>query len=163
MRPALRGAPPGAPRLLFALALVAVLGACGMRQSGEVPAAAGGGEEEALDLSLVPSPQTVDEPPRRPRSADVVNKSPAEARALFGVPATLRREPPGEIWQYLSETPRCSLLLFFYPGESDQRMRVAHAQVVSRQRDHTVDDADCLGALLKTAPPPRRRNPGPTS
>lgn len=158
MRSALRGAPV-APRLLFSLLLVTMLAACGIPQSGRRPATA---PEDALDLSLVPPPETPAQAPRRPLSADVVHKTAAEARALFGAPASLRREPPGEVWQYLSDTPRCTLLLFLYPSETDPRLRVTHAQVVSRVRDQTVDDSDCVAALLKTEPPPRKA-PGPTS
>jgi len=163
MRSALRGAP--APRLLFSLvpliALALALTACGMRQSGEGAATAAPGEE-TLDLSLVPPPETPTAAPRRPLSADVVHKTAAEARALFGAPASLRREPPGEVWQYLADAPRCTLLLFLYPDDSDPRLRVTHAQVLSRSRDQTVDDSDCIAALLKTQPPPRKPPP-PTS
>lgn len=157
-RSALRGAPV-APRLLFSLLLVTVLAACGMRPSGQGPVAGG---EDALDLSLVPPPETPSAAPRRPLSADVVHKTAAEARALFGAPTALRREAPGEVWQYVADNPRCTLLLFLYPSETDPRLRVTHAQVVSRVRDQTVDDSDCLAALLKTQPPPRRA-PAPTS
>jgi len=129
------------------------LAACGARQSGTGPAGAPG---EELDLSLVH--QKPDEPPRRPVSADVVRKTAAEARALFGTPAALRREPPGEVWQYQAETPRCTLLLFLYPDDSAaHRLRVSHAQVLSRVRGQTVDDSDCLAALLKTSPTPAAR------
>src|SRR3546814_2450940 len=83
MRSALRGAPV-APRLLFSLLLVTLLAACGIPQSGTRPATA---PEEPLDLSLVPPPETPAEAQRRPRSADVVHKTAAEARALFGAPA----------------------------------------------------------------------------
>lgn len=149
--PALRGASARAPRLLFILPLLLVLAACGMRPSGSGVAA---GEDEPLDLALVP-PTGSEVAPRRPLSADVVRKTAAETRALFGVPTNLRREPPGEVWQYVAEQPRCVLLLFFYPGETDSRLRVAHAQVLSRARDETIDDSDCLAALLKTTPSPR--------
>jgi hypothetical protein len=136
-----------APRLVFlGLALLA-LAACGARPSGS------GASEEPLDLALVPAPSRPDEAPRRPLSADVVRKTEAETRALFGAPTTLRREPPGEVWQYQSENPRCTLLLFFYPDEPSPRLRVTHAQVLSRVRGQTVDDSDCLAALLKTQPP----------
>jgi len=109
---------------------------------------------EELDLSLVH--QQPNEAPRRAVSADVVRKSEAEARALFGTPAALRREPPGEVWQYQAETPRCTLLLFLYPDDSAaHRLRVSHAQVLSRVRGQTVDDSDCLAALLKTPQPGR--------
>ncbi|MFC3675228.1 hypothetical protein [Ferrovibrio xuzhouensis] len=148
-----------APRLLFSLLLVTLLAACGIPQSGTRPATA---PEEPLDLSLVPPPETPAQAPRRPRSADVVHKTAAEARALFGAPASLRREPPGEVWQYLSDTPHCTLLLFLYPSETDPRLRVTHAQVLGRTRGQTVDDSDCVAALLKTEPPPRK-TPGPIS
>src|SRR3546814_10791980 len=78
------------------------------------------------------------------------------------LPICLRREPPGEVWQYLSDTPHCTLLLFLYPSETDPRLRVTHAQVLGRTRDQTVDDSDCVAALLKTEPPPRK-TPGPIS
>ena len=149
-----------APRLLFSLSLVILLAACGIPQSGKRPATAG--DDAALDLSLVPPPETPSAAPRRPLSADVVHKTAAEARALFGAPATLRREPPGEVWQYLADNPRCTLLLFLYPSETDPRLRVVHAQVLGRVRDQTVDDSDCVAALLKTQPP-LRKAPGPTS
>jgi hypothetical protein len=148
-----------APRLLFSLLLVTLLAACGIPQSGKQPATSG---DEALDLSLAPPPETPSAAPRRPLSADVVHKTAAEARALFGPPATLRREPPGEVWQYLADNPRCTLLLFLYPSETDPRLRVMHAQVLSRARDQTVDDSDCVAALLKTQPP-LRKAPAPTS
>lgn len=126
------------------------LAACGTR----APATKGVLPGEELDLSLVH--QKPDEAPRRAVSADVVRKSEAEARALFGTPTTLRREPPGEVWQYQAETPRCTLLLFLYPDDAS-RMRVSHAQVLSRVRGQTVDDSDCLAALLKTSPTPAAR------
>lgn len=133
--------------------LVALAG-CGARPSGSVAA----DSEEPLDLALVPAPARPDEAPRRPLSADVVRKTEAEARALFGAPTTLRREPPGEVWQYQSENPRCTLLLFFYP-DAGPRLRVTHAQVLSRVRGQTVDDSDCLAALLKTQPPMAQPRP----
>lgn len=142
-----------APRLVFLGLTMLALAACGARPSGG-PAVA----DEPLDLALVPAPSRPDEAPRRPLSADVVRKTEAEARALFGAPVTLRREPPGEIWQYQSENPRCTLLLFFYP-DAGPRLRVTHAQVLSRVRGQTVDDSDCLAALLKTQPPMAQPRP----
>lgn len=113
--------------------------------------------EEPLDLVLRPVTDRPATGPRRPVSADVVMKSDSEARALLGQPASLRREPPGEVWQYLAETPRCTLLLFLYPEERadspNARLRVTHAQVFSRVRGQTVDDSECLAALLKTPVP----------
>jgi hypothetical protein len=142
-----------APRLLFLGLMLVALSACGARPSGSA-----GTGEEPLDLALVPAPSRPDEAPRRPLSADVVRKTEAEARALFGAPTTLRREPPGEVWQYQAENPRCTLLLFFYP-DAGPRLRVAHAQVLSRVRGQTVDDSDCLAALLKTQPPMAQPRP----
>jgi hypothetical protein len=143
------------PRILFALGLTAALAACGGRPTA--PATTGVLPGEELDLSLVH--QKPDEPPRRPLSADVVRKTAAEARVLFGAPTTLRREPPGEVWQYQAEAPRCTLLLFLYPDDSATRMRVSHAQVLSRVRGQTIDDSDCLAALLKTPPQPQPQRP----
>jgi hypothetical protein len=137
------------PRILFALPLLLALAACGGR-----PAGTGAASGEVLDLSLVHAKPN--DPPRRPVSADVVRKSEAEARALFGTPTALRREPPGEVWQYQAEAPRCTLLLFLYPDDAAaSRLRVSHAQVLSRVRGQTVDDSDCLAALLKTPQPGR--------
>lgn len=138
------------PRFFFVLPLLLALVACG----GRAPATKGVMPGEELDLSLVH--QKPDEAPRRAVSADVVRKSEAEARALFGTPTALRREPPGEVWQYQAEAPRCTLLLFLYPDDTS-RMRVSHAQVLSRVRGQTVDDSDCLAALLKTQPTPAAR------
>lgn len=135
------------PRILFALILLPALAACGGRPAATTA------PDEVLDLSLVPARSN--EAPRRPVSADVVRKSEAEARALFGTPTALRREPPGEVWQYQAEAPRCTLLLFLYPDDAAQRLRVSHAQVLSRVRGQTVDDSDCLAALLKTPQPGR--------
>ncbi len=140
------------PRILFAAVLLLALAACGARPAP--PATTGVVPGEELDLSLVH--QKPDEPPRRPVSADVVRKTAAEARVLFGTPVTLRREPPAEVWQYQAEAPRCTLLLFLYPDETASRMRVSHAQVLSRVRGQTIDDSDCLAALLKTPPQPQR-------
>lgn len=142
-----------APRLLFLGMMLVALSACGARPSGSA-----GTGEEPLDLALVPAPSRPDEAPRRPLSADVVRKTEAEARALFGAPTTLRREPPGEVWQYQAENPRCTLLLFFYP-DAGPRLRVTHAQAPSRVRGQTVDDSDCLAALLKTQPPMAQPRP----
>ena len=142
------------PRILFALLLPLVLAACGARQPAPTAGVLPG---EELDLSLVH--QKPNEPPRRPVSADVVRKTAAEARVLFGSPATLRREPPGEVWQYQAEAPRCTLLLFLYPDDSATRMRVSHAQVLSRVRGQTIDDSDCLAGLLKTPPQPVPQRP----
>lgn len=139
------------PRILFALPLLFALAACGSRPA---PTTTGVMPGEELDLSLVH--QGPNEAPRRAVSADVVRKTEAEARALFGTPTALRREPPGEVWQYQSELPRCTLLLFLYPDDAAARLRVSHAQVLSRVRGQTVDDSDCLAALLKTTPPPAR-------
>jgi hypothetical protein len=139
------------PRFFFALSLLLALAACG----GRAPATKGVLPGEELDLSLVH--QKPDEAPRRAVSADVVRKSEAEARALFGTPTALRREPPGEVWQYQAETPRCTLLLFLYPDDAGSRLRVSHAQVLSRVRGQTVDDSDCLAALLKSSPTPAAR------
>lgn len=144
------------PRLLFVLLLLPALAACGARPSPSAGSGVLPGEE--LDLSLVH--QQPNEPPRRAVSADVVRKSEAEARALFGAPLNLRREPPGEVWQYQADTPRCTLLLFLYPDASAAaRLRVSHAQVLSRVRGQTVDDSDCLAALLKTPQPPPAARP----
>ncbi|WP_298728756.1 hypothetical protein [uncultured Ferrovibrio sp.] len=151
------------PRFLFLILLSLTVAACGMRQSGETAAV-----DEPLDLVLRPAPDKPESSgPRRPVSADVVRKTDAEARALFGSPVTLRREPPGEVWQYLAESPRCSLLLFLYPDEDGSRagrLRVTHAQVLSRVRGQTVDDSECLAALLKTPiPTVEPAPPTPTS
>jgi len=136
-----------------------MLGACGIQQSGEVVDTSI--IEEPLDLVLRPVFNLPESGPRRPVSADVVLKTAAEARALLGQPASLRREPPGEVWQYLAEQPRCTLLLFLYPEErtvnaaapGSGRLRVTHAQVLSRARGQTVEDSECLAALLKTPVP----------
>lgn len=151
------------PRFFFGTILLLALAACGARPSGTVAV-----PEEPLDLVLRPAPDKPESSgPRRPVSADVVRKTEAEARALFGAPATLRREPPGEVWQYLAEAPRCSLLLFLYPDETGSRagrLRVTHAQVLSRVRGQTVDDSECLAALLKTpVPTVEPAPPSPTS
>jgi hypothetical protein len=143
------------PRFLFVLLLLPALAACGARPSP--PATTGVMPGEELDLSLVH--QKPDEPPRRAVSADVVRKSEAEARALFGAPVSLRREPPGEVWQYQAEAPRCTLLLFLYPDDASARLRVSHAQILSRVRGQTVDDSDCLAALLKTPQPAAAAKP----
>lgn len=147
-----------APRLLFAVAGLLALAACGAQPAG--PIVDSSIIEEPLDLVLRPVFNRPESGPRRPVSADVVLKSAAEARALLGQPVTLRREPPGEVWQYLAETPRCALLLFLYPEEKAAsaspaagRLRVTHAQVLSRTRGQTVDDSECLSALLKTPVP----------
>lgn len=142
------------PRILFVFLLPFLLAACGARQA---PPTTGVLPGEELDLSLVH--QKPDEPPRRPVSADVVRKTAAEARVLFGTPTALRREPPGEVWQYQAEAPRCTLLLFLYPDDATTRMRVSHAQVLSRVRGQTIDDSDCLAALLKTPPQPVPQRP----
>lgn len=139
------------PRILFVLPLLLALAACGGRPA---PSTTGVIPGEELDLSLVH--QKPDEAPRRAVSADVVRKTEAETRALFGAPAALRREPPGEVWQYQADAPRCTLLLFLYPDQASARLRVSHAQVLSRVRGQTVDDSDCLAALLKTTPPSTR-------
>ncbi len=145
-----------APRLLFIIAGLLTLAACGPSAPQIVDTSV---VEEPLDLVLRPVFNRPESGPRRPVSADVVLKTEAEARALLGQPATLRREPPGEVWQYLAESPRCTLLLFLYPdekpaaGEAPGRLRVTHAQVLSRARGQTVDDSECLGALLKTPVP----------
>lgn len=148
-----RGA--SAPRLLFAVFAALALAACGAAPSK--PIVDTSVVEEPLDLVLRPVFSRPESGPRRPVSADVVLKSDAEARALLGQPSTLRREPPGEVWQYIAESPRCALLLFLYPedraGSANTRLRVTHAQVVSRARGQTVDDSECLGALLKTPVP----------
>lgn len=144
-----------APRNLLAVLVLLTLAACGMPQSGSQTAATAVTVPEPLDLALHPAPELPEGPaPRRPVSADMLRKTEAEARALLGVPTTLRREPPGEVWQYLAEAPRCTLLLFFYPEEQrGGRLLVGHAQVISRRRGDTVDDSECLAALLKTPIP----------
>lgn len=146
-----------APRLLFAAAALLALAACGRQPVSEVVDTTI--LEEPLDLVLRPVFNRPESGPRRPVSADVVLKTEAEARALLGQPTTLRREPPGEVWQYLAESPRCTLLLFLYPEDvsatnaKPSRMRVTHAQVLSRARGQTVDDSECLAALLKSPVP----------
>ena len=146
-----------APRLLFSVVGLLALAACGSQPAPQIVDTTI--IEEPLDLVLRPVFNRPESGPRRPVSADVVLKTEAEARALLGQPATLRREPPGEVWQYLAESPRCALLLFLYPDEKTAaeqapgRLRVTHAQVLSRARGQTVDDSECLGALLKTPVP----------
>jgi len=108
---------------------------------------------EGLDLSLAPPPQAPGEPARRPLPRDVLNKSSAEVRALFGEPGLVRRELPAEVWQYQADQPACVLIFVLYPAENAAaQLRVRQAQSVPRRRGVPIDDADCLAAMLKPAP-----------
>lgn len=108
---------------------------------------------EGLDLSLAPPPQTPGEPARRPLPRDVLNKSSAEVRALFGEPGLVRRELPAEVWQYQADQPACVLIFVLYPAENAAaQLRVRHAQSVPRRRGASIDESDCLAAMLKPAP-----------
>lgn len=142
--------------ILGALVLVA-LAACGGARAPSGPEAAAIEAEpagEALNLALVPPPSVPGEQPRRAVSRDALAKTAAELRALFGNPAQVRREPPAEIWQYLSDTPSCVLLFVLYPTDAPGQFRVQHAEALARRRGGSIDDSDCVAALLKTPPSP---------
>lgn len=142
-------------RLMLAATLAVYLAACGGARAPAGPdttGAASGFPAEALNLTLAP-PQVPGEQPRRPVPRDVLNKTQAEVRALFGEPALLRREAPSEVWQYLADTPSCVMILVLYPVDGQPgQMRVQHARSAARMRGAAVDEADCLAALLKTSP-----------
>jgi hypothetical protein len=141
--------------VLGALVLIA-LAACGGAMAPPGPSAAVTAEPagEALNLALVPPPSVPGEAPRRPVSRDALAKSAAELRALFGNPTQVRREPPAEIWQYLSDTPACVLLFVLYPTDTPGQFRVQHAEALARRRGASISDPDCVAALLKTPPGP---------
>ena len=55
----------------------------------------------------------------------------ADVAALLGPPKLLRRDPPAELWQYLSDA--CVLHVFMYVTGDAGRYRVRHVEVRDRQ------------------------------
>ncbi|MSP52126.1 MAG: hypothetical protein EXQ91_07025 [Alphaproteobacteria bacterium] len=64
---------------------------------------------------------------------------------LFGKPQLLRREPPAEIWQYLSND--CVLQMFFYEAPDRRSFQVRHVEVRGRNRA-TRSERECFSSVL---------------
>lgn len=96
-------------------------------------------------LVAVPPPPS---PPPRPALADLVGLSDLAVVARLGHADRRRRDPPAEVWQYL--TGSCILDLFLYPDGAGQRVHHAAArdQLSGRPLGLTGAEARCLGALI---------------
>ena len=68
----------------------------------------------------------------------------ADVAALLGQPKLLRRDPPAELWQYLSEA--CVLHVFMYVTGNEGHYRVRHVEVRDRQAD--VAAPHCYAELI---------------
>lgn len=78
-------------------------------------------------------------------STAIINKSPQEIIALFGLPALKRSDPPAELWQF--QQAECVVDIFFYSA-SHQPLRAI--EVIARLRTGVAADMDfCLSRLIK--------------
>jgi hypothetical protein len=79
----------------------------------------------------------------RPAAPELVGLSQADLARLLGQPTLLRREPPGEVWQYAGRA--CVLHVFLYAEPSGSR--VAHYESVQRA-GRGLTARDCYDRLL---------------
>ena len=86
-------------------------------------------------------------PPKKLAADDLVGLRGAELQGLFGSPVQLRREPPGEIWQFAGG--RCVLLVFLYPASGNNEPRVQHAETM-RRGNGGVNEPECLESLRRS-------------
>jgi len=131
-------------------ACVTLLAACGGSRGADVAA------PPAL---AVPPPAAEAPPPGEPpaatatlaaiapsaglRTPDLIGLSRAELARLLGAPTLLRREPPGEVWQYAGNA--CVLHVFLYAEPNGSR--VAHYESVQRA-GRRLTARDCYARLL---------------
>lgn len=83
---------------------------------------------------------------------EIENRPPPVIRALLGPPGLERREPPAEVWQYVSAT--CILDITFYPTADRQPQRAAYLESRTTSDGTAMAPADCLPHVGIGATPP---------
>lgn len=134
-------------RLVPLSMLLAALGGCTLT---------GAGTSESATPSLIPEPvPRVASPPESPRLAalrarfpnaqSLIGLSAAETEDAFGAPAFKRKDPPAEIWQYLSDS--CRLDLFLY--RKGDAVTITHLDARDAKKPGASAPADaCLNSVL---------------
>ncbi len=103
-----------------------------------------------------PAPQTLAPPkPKKlatktplktpPRLKPVIGLERGQVTAYLGQPVFIRKDAPGEIWQYQSNL--CILDLFLYEEKSDGAYKVSHFEVRGRIKA-SVARKECFLSLL---------------
>lgn len=122
------------PRLLPAIAALALLAACGETGPGEQ--SADGSSQVHYNGAASPAPREEDPDKLLGLQVDTIHD-------LLGDPALVRRDGDAEVWQYRAAA--CVLDLFIY----GQPKRVAHVDL--RDRGGAVTDGvrSCFATMLK--------------
>ena len=66
-----------------------------------------------------------------PNPASLIGMERADVAALLGPPKLLRRDPPAEMWQYLSDA--CVLHVFMYTSGDGESYLVRHVEIHDRK------------------------------
>ena len=103
-------------------------------------AACAGAQHEQVE----PGQQQVSLPPapRPGEPSDIVDIPEAQLRAVFGLPAFVRKDGHSEMWRYDGAT--CKAFFFLYPAADT--LTVRHVETVPRGREIAADFG-CLSAL----------------
>ncbi len=151
-------------RSFSALAIVAVLSACGTTENpqattqtkpvviDETVAKTDVKEKESVVAKLSdPDDQS---PSAKPEVEMIVppvdvlkGKTSAEIMDIFGEPNLLRKDKPAEVWQYL--TKNCALHLVFYPESDSDILRVTYFAMNDRKAAEQVSLKGCFKSQLK--------------
>ena len=86
--------------------------------------------------------------------ASLIGLERADVAALLGPPKLLRRDPPAEMWQYLSDA--CVLHVFMYVVGGGDSYLVRHIEV--HDREANVAASNCYTSLIH--PPTRAQDAG---
>jgi len=103
-------------------------------------AACAGAKNEPIE----PGQQQVSLPPapRPGEPSDIADMQEVQVRAIFGVPAFVRKDGRNEMWRYDGTT--CKAFFFLYPAGGT--LTVRHVETVPRGREIAADFG-CLSAL----------------
>ena len=155
---------PDMLRGFSALALIAVLSACGTTENPNtasetkpavIQETAGKPAEKETEkvVAKLPKPE-IQSAPEKPEAEIPVppvsvlkGKTSAEITDVFGKPTLLRKDAPAEVWQYL--TSQCALHLVFYPEDDSDTLRVTFFSMNDRKVAEKVGLESCFKSQLK--------------
>lgn len=130
--------------------LGAILAACAGAPPPPSPAAAASATGQDGAVAALP---TLSSGLRRiVKLHEIENRPPPVIRALLGPPGLERREPPAEVWQYVSAT--CILDITFYPAADAQPLRAAYLESRATTDGTAMASTDCLPHVGIGATPP---------
>lgn len=133
LRPVLRRA------AVLALCLLPV--ACGGPQSVQTP-----DPQSAYIMPGVPRRAPIKVVPK---AEELQNRPPVAISSLLGEPTYIRREPPAEVWQFV--TGRCVLDITFYPDKTVPENRVSSWLESRDMSGQKMALPDCLNSFAASS------------